>query len=961
MRMWAWLPVFDPAQAHQCWGTTSEAMEEMLTTAGRVDLEQIAGLEMFWHWHPLEEQTDTADLIHSLWTVSQGQWLSGKIWSITSYGAVEQKERVPMDIRFPLEEGRATLERLVHIWCDEDHGNHFHTGQNALVIQIGRSYKEEGQWHKHHLPLDIEMNLTLPVSSDGIHVYKEGYRVAGMILHLGKDQGSGHFVTVQCYHEIMWLIDDDAAPEPIEQLTEEQKSQIFQVWLIRDQVQKPAPVLSPVSLVEEERQPPAKKQRTESRMQVDYCNVTNYGKQVEKWAMTLQRPTFLAETHLGVETLNAKVQFLNTRGKRTLAMPAQPTGNGGTHGGLMLVYDRDDMIHKVADFSENGHGWLAAQWAFQDWSIIIVGVYMKSGENIQGHTNAKVWASLIAFLRNLQVPYVVLGDFNEDPDEVQKTKILDKAEGIILRTGKETTLQGSEIDWGFISKNYAPIATMESDWDVPCRPHCRLHVSLDAGFDKIKVRQLIKYPPIQKMTAMQWPWSAFVGQDTQLDIMGQEMKEEDRAYAKWASKAEAFVLQNLEEAKTGRGVVVQVEQKELTKHGQPWMWKRGAMAFWGQLQAILNHSRVLGYLLPKQVKQIQTYVMLMDKHWQDEQGLREMQDKLWTLTGHWDDQMAAQLERQANQQEQKAKEQVLDEETQQYREWLVKGYTKGFKALFKCLKRSEEPYQRPFQEVPYIERMQKRWQQWDQIWHIRDEPIHIPNAEEIEQRGFQAAKELPEIKLEHAMRIIRRLGQKAAGPDGISNDLLKALPWEGVKELIYMMREVELTGKAPKQWITSMVTMIPKNSSIERPIALVSVIHRLWCRLRKDLIDTWQAGLTTTMPWERAIPGNQCLTIAISRLLRTETFQANQKSVISVLCDLSTFYDRIDLVKLCQRWEATQFPAVQSMMATKLYTGMRMMEAEGEISHPYYTERGILAGDPLAPQIAKVYLSEEVC
>ena len=34
------------------------------------------------------------------------------------------------------------------------------------------------------------------------------------------------------------------------------------------------------------------------------------------------------------------------------------------------------------------------------------------------------------------------------------------------------------------------------------------------------------------------------------------------------------------------------------------------------------------------------------------------------------------------------------------------------------------------------------------------------------------------------------------------------------------------------------------------------------------------------------------------------------------------------------------------------------MEAESEVSDPFYTEKGILAGDPLAPQIAKVYLHD---
>ena len=39
----------------------------------------------------------------------------------------------------------------------------------------------------------------------------------------------------------------------------------------------------------------------------------------------------------------------------------------------------------------------------------------------------------------------------------------------------------------------------------------------------------------------------------------------------------------------------------------------------------------------------------------------------------------------------------MDEEAEQYREWLKKGYTKGYRALFRSLKRDQVPYLRPFQ------------------------------------------------------------------------------------------------------------------------------------------------------------------------------------------------------------------------------------------------------------------------
>ena len=78
LRMWAWLPIYDPAKAQECWGETTESMEDMLQFDGIVDLENVEGLEVFWAWHPLNEQADSADFVHSLWSVSKSQWLSGQ-------------------------------------------------------------------------------------------------------------------------------------------------------------------------------------------------------------------------------------------------------------------------------------------------------------------------------------------------------------------------------------------------------------------------------------------------------------------------------------------------------------------------------------------------------------------------------------------------------------------------------------------------------------------------------------------------------------------------------------------------------------------------------------------------------------------------------------------------------------------------------------------------------------------
>lgn len=137
---------------------------------------------------------------------------------------------------------------------------------------------------------------------------------------------------------------------------------------------------------------------------------------------------------------------------------------------------------------------------------------------------------------------------------------------------------------------------------------------------------------------------------------------------------------------------------------------------------------------------------------------------------------------------------------------------------------------------------------------------------------------------------------------------------------------------------------------------MVATLYRLWCKLRWPVLQKWQAELVTTMPWERAIPGTECLQVALRRAFSVEHHKALNRTVISVLWDLSNFYDRLDLERLYDKWKSANYPPLHAAFAMQVYLGSRILEAKGEASQPLWTRKCILAGDPQAPLIAKVYL-----
>ena len=67
-------------------------------------------------------------------------------------------------------------------------------------------------------------------------------------------------------------------------------------------------------------------------------------------------------------------------------------------------------------------------------------------------------------------------------------------------------------------------------------------LTVEAGFEKMEAQQLKKYPPIPRMTQVRWPWRVFTGQDHKEEIFEATIRPPDKAFARFASKAEDYVL-----------------------------------------------------------------------------------------------------------------------------------------------------------------------------------------------------------------------------------------------------------------------------------------------------------------------------------------------------------------------------------------------------------------------------------
>ena len=287
--------------------------------------------------------------------------------------------------------------------------------------------------------------------------------------------------------------------------------------------------------------------------------------------------------------------------------------------------------------------------------------------------------------------------------------------------------------------------------------------------------------------------------------------------------------------------------------------------------------------------------------------------------------------------------------SEEYKTWLAQAHSKGLRGLFRSLRQKDIPWQRPFQDLPLQERLQARQAQWGAIWIPVDEPCHIHGFRELREDAIEQARTLQPINPLSLQRVIKKLPHKASGPDGVSYDFLKQLPFEAIAQLANLFNQMEQEALLPTQLRMVNIVMIPKSLKVERPIALMSCLYRLWNRVRKQDIVKWQLSLDTAMPWDHAKPKKDCLSIAVGRMLQSELCKHNDVHTVTCLADLSCFYDTVDLDKLIQPARELEYPPLHLKMAIALYRGPRVIQAEG------------IATDPTLPQGHLTRLSTSSC
>ena len=425
-RAFTWVCALLQETSTQPWGTLQEAVQESIDTAESVDLQALPGLRGLWKQHDLNVQGDANHFVNSLWLLSQSRAFHYRFAEIREGGYLTDHVQQPILVPYPDDwPDDVSFQQLINNWANQGMGQYLMDDKKILVCHVTRNTCIEGVMTKHQKPFNPYGTFTMPRSLDGFSRTSTEFVPAVLICHRGQTHQEGHYFAILIYRDLMWLADDGKVPTHLPHLTPNLASQITQIWAVNiDCFKTPQQVLQGLPPAEEpDFDPPLHPSPTKrARFEQDhnslyFANVTNFGRQVIDWYWTRDSGIYIfAETHLDPQKHFELCQYFSIRGRTVFGTPAEPNQDQtGTHGGILVMADPACVLTQFQSYTNKGCGFQSFLWQATETTILVVGLYLRTGETFQSDTNSAILAQLLTLLTHTTHPFVLIGDWQNQP------------------------------------------------------------------------------------------------------------------------------------------------------------------------------------------------------------------------------------------------------------------------------------------------------------------------------------------------------------------------------------------------------------------------------------------------------------------------------------------------------------------------------------------------------------------
>ncbi|KAK3271970.1 hypothetical protein CYMTET_19715 [Cymbomonas tetramitiformis] len=242
----------------------------------------------------------------------------------------------------------------------------------------------------------------------------------------------------------------------------------------------------------------------------------------------------------------------------------------------------------------------------------------------------------------------------------------------------------------------------------------------------------------------------------------------------------------------------------------------------------------------------------------------------------------------------------------------------------------------------------------------RMEPGQRPRTTELGSR----------LTIELYRQIVKRLPNgKAAGPDAVPNESLKAMPEEFHEVLFSLMRAMWKAGVTPYTWKLGTFIYLHKKGDTSvfsnyRPIGLLRKILKLYTSLVTEVLSTF-CEVNSIHSQEQM--GSRKHRSTINQLLRLQHAIEDSKlsrSQLHVLyVDFENAYGSVEHDKLQHTMKYLGIPEDAVKVVADLYGGdahgspfKMVSKIEHHSSEPLMVRRGLVQGDSLSPLLFILYL-----
>lgn len=242
-------------------------------------------------------------------------------------------------------------------------------------------------------------------------------------------------------------------------------------------------------------------------------------------------------------------------------------------------------------------------------------------------------------------------------------------------------------------------------------------------------------------------------------------------------------------------------------------------------------------------------------------------------------------------------------------------------------------------------------------------PPDIPEAGAPDPRGL--GRDFSMAELEEALA---KLKDKAPGMDHITGPMLRMLPEEGKKALLEVINGIWDSAEYPADWNRSLLMPILKPgkpadaAGSYRPIALASVVFKLFERMLKPRLEWWMEAEGLLHPAQSGFRKGRNTADAIGTLTaEAMAAMARGRVVVAMFADVAGAYNSIRPALLLRRLqEAGAHPRILASVRATMYGQQLYATFDGRVVGPRTTDVGLAQGLVNSP-LYYIFDKTELC